>query len=233
MNTKPLLSKAAALLIGSLFTLGSAAQAPQTISTDARQRTDTLAAALSRAEKRLERYRKLHNAFIPQSYKAQFLGGMGFISLGPSWSYGKKKQWETDFLLGFIPKYNSDAVKVTLTLKQNYIPWNLPLKYGLSLEPLTCGLYLNTVFSNKFWTHEPDRYPSGYYGFSTRIRANIFLGQRIMYRIPDTKREFARAIGFFYELSTCDFYLVSAVTNRSLRPRDYLRLSFGLKLQIF
>jgi hypothetical protein len=37
----------------------------------------------------------------------------------------------------------------------------------------------------------------------------------------------------FYELSSCDLYVVSAVTNRYLKPTDYLRLSFGLKFQIF
>ena len=38
-----------------------------------------------------------------------------------------------------------------------------------------------TGFSDDFWTSEPERYPRGYYGFSTRIRTHIFLGQRVRF----------------------------------------------------
>ena len=36
----------------------------------------------------------------------------------------------------------------------------------------------------------------------------------------------------FYEISTCDLYIVSAFTNKYLKPKDYLSLSFGVKLQL-
>lgn len=49
-------------------------------------------------------------------------------------------------LLGFIPKYSSKKTKVTMTLKQNYMPWSINIGKGFSTEPLACGLYLNTVF---------------------------------------------------------------------------------------
>ena len=37
----------------------------------------------------------------------------------------------------------------------------------------------------------------------------------------------------YYELSTCDLYLISAVTNKSLDGWDIVGLSFGVKLQLF
>ena len=159
-------------------------------------------------------------------------GDMGLISAGVGWNYGKRDQWETDIFLGLIPKYNSENAKATMTLKQNFMPWNIPLKGNFSFEPLSCGLYLNTVLDNNFWTHEPSRYPHGYYGFSTRIRIHIFLGERITYEIPHEKRFFAKAITLYYEISSCDLYIISAFTNRYLKPKDYLKLSFGLKFQI-
>ena len=112
------------------------------------------------------------------------------------------------------------------------MPWSLELGKGFSTEPLSCGLYFNTVFGDQFWVHEPDRYPKGYYGFSSRIRSHIFLGQRLNYDIDPQRRYTAKSITVFYELSTCDFHLISAVTNRYLRPKDYLSLSFGIKLQL-
>lgn len=177
-------------------------------------------------DKRIHRYRGHWEKLIPTHTKVQFAGNMGLLSFGTGWDYGKKNQWETDVFLGFIPKYDSKRTKVTMTLKQNYMPWSLNLGRGFSTEPLTCGIYFNTVFGNEFWVHEPDRYPKGYYGFSSKIRSHIFLGQRLTYDIDPQRRYTAK-------LSTCDLYLISAATNSYLRPRDYLSLSFGLKLQLF
>ena len=184
-------------------------------------------------DKRIHRYRGHWEKLIPTHTKVQFAGNMGLLSFGTGWDYGKKNQWETDVFLGFIPKYDSKGTKVAMTLKQNYMPWSLNLGRGFSTEPLTCGIYFNTVFGNEFWVHEPDRYPKGYYGFSSKIRSHIFLGQRLTYDIDPQRRYTAKSITFFYELSTCDLYLISAATNSYLRPRDYLSLSFGLKLQLF
>ena len=187
----------------------------------------------TRYDRRVHRYRRRWAALIPTHSKLQFAGNMGLLSVGFGWDYGKRNQWETDLLFGFIPKYSSSKAKATFTVKQNYIPWSLQIKESrFSAEPLTCGIYLNTVFGEEFWVSEPDRYPEGYYGFSSKVRIHAFLGQRITYDIDPKRRFTAKTITLFYELSTCDLYLISAVTNRYLRPRDYLALSFGVKLQL-
>ncbi|WP_305067525.1 hypothetical protein [Jilunia laotingensis] len=193
---------------------------------------DSICSHPTKYDKRVHRYRCHWEKLIPTHTKIQFAGNMGLLSFGTGWDYGKKNQWETDIFLGFIPKYQSKRTKITMTLKQNYMPWSLELGKGFSTEPLSCGLYFNTVFGDQFWVHEPDRYPKGYYGFSSRIRSHIFLGQRLTYDIDPQRRYTAKSITVFYELSTCDFHLISAVTNRYLRPKDYLSLSFGIKLQL-
>lgn len=186
----------------------------------------------NRYKKRIGQYKELWESLIPAYTKLQYAGGMGLMNLGFGWSYGQNDQWETDVFLGFIPRYSSDNSKITMTLKQNFIPWQKPLNKTMTLEPLTTSLYLNTVFSDEFWTKEPDRYPSGYYNFSTRVRFHLSVGQRLRFNIPDKKRLFARSITAFYEISSCDLYVVSAFTNK-LSLDDYLRLSFGLKFDIF
>lgn len=183
-------------------------------------------------QKRVENYREFWESLMPTYSKIQYAGGMGLVNLGLGWQYGKKDQWETDVFLGFVPRYSSDESKITFTLKQNFIPWQTPLNKTLTLEPLTCALYFNTVFSDEFWTQQPDRYPNGYYQFSTRVRTHLSIGQRLRFNIPDKKRFFSRSITAFYEISTCDLYVVSAFTNH-LSLDDYLRLSFGLKFDIF
>lgn len=195
---------------------------------------DTLSAPSTRYDRRVHRYRSRWEVLIPTHTKLQFAGNMGLLSVGTGWDYGKRDQWETDLLFGILPKYDSNRTKLTFTVKQNYIPWKLPIgESDFSAEPLTCGLYLNTVFGDEFWVHEPERYPQGYYGFSSKVRIHVFLGQRLTYTIPARYRVTARAVTLFYEVSTCDLYVVSAFTNRYLRPHDYLCLSFGVKLQLF
>lgn len=189
--------------------------------------------AYSRYDRRTHRYRKYWSALIPTHTKLQFAGNMGLISVGTGWDYGRRNQWETDVFMGILPKYSSHRTKVTFTLKQNYMPWSIQLgESRFSTEPLAVGMYLNTVFGDEFWVKEPDRYPDGYYGFSSKVRFHFYLGQRFTYDIDLLRRYTTKSITFFYELSTCDLYMITAFTNRYLRPRDYLSLSFGLKFQL-
>ena len=188
--------------------------------------------SLLRYRQRITRMQERWQRLIPSYTKVQYAGNMGLISIGGGWSYGRNRQWETDLLLGFLPKYDSDAAKATLTLKQNFMPWKWHLSESFHIEPLACGLYINTVLHNDFWVRQPDRYPKGYYGFSSKVRTHVFLGQRFTYNIDPRRRFTAKALTFFYELSTSDLYLISAVTNRYLTPKDYLSLSFGIKLQL-
>ncbi len=135
-------------------------------------------------EKRIDKYQSRWNKIIPTHLKAQYAGGMGLFSIGTGWDYGKNNQWETDIFFGYLPRYSTKRAKVTFTLKQNFIPWEKRLNKKFSIEPFACGLYVNTIFDDEFWVSEPDRYPDDYYSFSTKMRFNIYLGQRIIYHIP-------------------------------------------------
>ncbi|WP_085536563.1 hypothetical protein [Massilibacteroides vaginae] len=170
------------------------------------------------------------NKLIPRYYKGQYAGSIGKYSAGLGWSYGKD-HWETDLLLGYIPKNTDRHAMATLTLKQNYLPWKIPVYEQFVFEPLNCGLFLNTLLDSDFWVKEPDRYPKGYYGFSTKVRIHVFMGERITYKF---KRQdlYVKSVSLFYELSTSDLYLINAFTNSYLKPKDYLSLAFGVKVQI-
>jgi len=181
-------------------------------------------------EKRVERHMKLWQRLTPKYSKLQFAGSIGVMSLGLGWNYGKN-HWETDALFGIVPKNADRHAMATFTLKQNYIPWQIPLNNIIILEPLSCGLYLNTLLDRDFWVNNPDKYPSGYYFFSTKIRTHVFLGERITFNL-DKHKWASKSITLFYELSTCDLYIITAVGNHTLKPKDYLSLSFGLKIQI-
>ena len=138
--------------------------AAQTDKNDTKQKIDTIQTTqpeYSKYDKRIHRFRKGWNSLIPTHNKIQYAGNMGMFSFGTGWDYGKRDQWETDLFFGFIPKHDSHRAKMTMTLKQNYMPWSLELGKGFSTEPLACGIYFNTVFGHEFWVHEPSRYPEG------------------------------------------------------------------------
>ena len=170
---------------------------------------------------------------IPTHLKVQYAGSIGFMSLGVGWSYGKSNQWETDVMLGYLPKYDSDENKFVLTLKQSYIPWSA--RFGdtdFNFKPFVCGFFFSSVLNGNFWTSEPDRYPGGYYNFSSRLRVNIFLGQRITYFHPREKRRYIQGCSLYYELSACDTDLVTFFGDKCIRFEDILSLALGVKVHL-
>lgn len=188
--------------------------------------------SLTRYDRRILRYRRHWDVLMPTQSVIQTCGNMGIISVGIGWDYGKRRQWETHLLFGIIPKYDSDAVKCTITLKENFIPWRKDWGKGWEFEPLECTLYLNTVMGHDFWTKQPTKYESGYYPFSTRVRPNVGFGERFNYHIPNSRRKRVKSITMFYELSTNDIYFMRFYRNGNANFWDVFGLSLGAKLQI-
>lgn len=236
MNMKWLNSKRKTFFLLAFFVFSASFLRGQEVKIDTVYITDTLyldqkepVGYEKKAKKMIDRWNRL----IPRYSKVQFAGSMGLISFGTGWDYGKNKQWETDLLFGILPKYSSEKVKVTMTLKQNFIPWSIKLKNEkIRFKPFSTGLYINTIFGDEFWRTEPTKYPNNYYKFSTKLRINVFVGQAWEYRFDTSKQTFCKSLTFFYEVSTNELYLISAATNKYIKAKDFLGLSLGVKLQL-
>lgn len=186
--------------------------------------------AQNRQEKQLERYKAGWERLIPCYEKIQYAGSMGVISLGIGWDYGRKKQWETDLFLGYLPRFDGKSGHATITLKENYIPWKIGIgESHWRVEPLTVSLYMNKIFGDEFWSREPDKYPDGYYGLATNLRFNLAFGQRIDFKIKPVG--LSNRISLFYEFATNDLYIISCFCNKYLKITDIFNLSLGLKFQ--
>lgn len=180
-----------------------------------------------------EQPRKFWNELIPSHAKLQLAGGIGTVSAGIGWTYGRHDQWETDLMIGYLPKYSSDQNRATFTFKQNYIPWHIELGNSgiwrrLSFSPLRCGLYANAILGSGFWTKEPDIYPGKYYKFSTRCRFHIFIGEEFTLHLG-SKESRPNNLSFYYEIHTYDLMVISAFTNKELGFTDFVKLSLGIK----
>ena len=168
---------------------------------------------------------------LPTHVKAQYAGGMGVLSFGAGWDYGRRCRWETDVLIGFLPKTYSDEFHLTFTIKQNYIPWSIRCCDRFAIEPFTCGFYLNYISGHDYWVQEPDRYPvSDYYGFTSRLRTHVYVGERITCYLKNNSS--LRSITLYYELSANDLDIIAKCGNRSLALSDIVYFSVGVKFQL-
>ena len=173
--------------------------------------------------------KKTVSIIVPQHSKLQYAGSMGLLSAGFGWSYGNKNNWETDVMFGYIPRYTTDKGKLCITIKENFIPWEMQLgNSDFFLEPLTSGFYMNTVLNENFWVKEPNKYPKSYYGFSSKIRFNICVGQRVSFKNPGYLKKKIKSISSFYEISCNDLYIISAFGNSNLKFSNFLHFSIGV-----
>lgn len=199
---------------------------------------DSLNKSQLREARRAQRLHRLRQDLIPSHAVVQYAGSIGAGALGWGWTYGRRGRIESETLVGFVPRSHprsTDRVHITLTLKQRYVPWRLTLRSermrGWAVDPLTLGFFANMIYGKAYWRHEPSRYGGHYYNFSTAVRWNLFVGSRVEWRplrkplgLP------IRRVGVYYELSTCDLYVVSSIPNRRVRYGDILSLAFGLQV---
>lgn len=180
-------------------------------------------------ERRMQTRDNMWRSLIPDITVLQFAGGTGMFSLGTGWVYGKSDNWETTVNLGFIPRKYNDRPYWVFSVKENYLPWRIALgRTPLEVRPLCVTFGLSSILHGDFWTSEPDRYPKGYYGFSSKIRAHIGVGQRFSLNIPYERRRLGRQISFYYEVSTCELYIRQKIMSGKIPLKDIIILGVGL-----
>lgn len=194
---------------------------------------DSMSKSMMAYQRRVARLRKGWERLIPNLSMLQFAGDIGMVSAGIGWDYGNHDQWETYIIFGYTPKNHSPSSLWTFTLKENYTPWNIRVWKNLYVCPLYATLMMNTTLNSEFWTKEPDRYPLGYYGFSSRIRFHIGLGQKI--KITDINRHWrwCKDMSLYYEVSSCDLYIRQKFMSSSIPLKDILCIGIGLQYTIF
>lgn len=208
----------AAILLFSQFPAGSHAQ----------ENPDNLSPAMSAYHERLLRRQHNWERLIPNLFTLQYAGDIGMISAGIGWDYGPKDKWETHFLIGYLPPRRKYQHYWTFTLRETFCPWKINFGDRWGITPLSVSLSVNSVANGDFWSSEPDRYPKGYYGFSSRIRFHLGLGQRFNINIPEEKRFLSRRLSVYYEVSTCDLYIRQKALNSSIPLKDILVLGVGM-----
>lgn len=182
-----------------------------------------MSAYQERLLRRQQRWKKL----IPNLFTLQYAGDIGMLSAGFGWDYGPKNKWETHILFGYLPPRCNHQHYWTFTLREIFSPWNIRFNERWSLKPLSVNLSISSILHDDFWTSEPERYPSGYYGFSSRVRFHLGLGQRLNFHIPEERRYLSRTVSVYYEISTCDLYVRQKFLNSSIPLKDIIVFALG------
>lgn len=193
---------------------------------------DSILVELPQYEQRMIKRKAMWSKLMPELFNVQYAGGIGCVSAGLGWDYGSSQQWETHVLVGYIPKRYNYPNYWTLTIRETYNPWKINIGRHCRVSPLTVGVAINSLLHKNFWTSEPDRYPSGYYGFSSRVRFHLGIGQRFTYVIPDKFRYLSSRMSFYYEISTCDLYLRQKFINKTIPLKDIITLGVGVQWAI-
>lgn len=183
---------------------------------------------IQKYEERLAARERRWKRLIPNLFTLQYAGGIGMFSIGPGWDYGRSQQWETHLLVGIVPHRYDYPTYWTLTLRESYVPWRIRCNDQWSIRPLSVSLSVNSILHSEFWTSEPERYPDGYYGFSSRIRFHLGFGQRVTFTIPEHKRILGKEISLYYEISTCDLYVRQKILSSKVPLKDIIILGVGL-----
>lgn len=173
--------------------------------------------------------KKIWSALCPDFARAQYAGSIGVISIGTGWDYGQRQQWETDFMLGYLPAFATDRQSLTVTLRETFVPWQIELTPRLSIKPLTCGIFFNSICNDKFWIRQPRQYERNYWDIETKIRANVFVGHRLSFSYSDAAEHLFHSVEFDHSFSICDLDIVRISTNRTFHFWQVLSMSVGLK----
>lgn len=209
-------------------------------------------------EQRILHIRERWMNAIPSLGSLQFAGNIGMFSLGFGWDYGKLDRWETLVQLGVLPRFDTNKTDITLTLRENFVPWSFglgsrslaqpktatntlseqPLNWSrrsrFSVEPFFLTFALNTTFDNEFWVSEPHKYNHGdYYRFSTKMRFHLGFGSRFSFNVPREKRRHYDRISLYYDLTTYDLAVISAIPNHCIKLKDIVCLGIGVQYKFF
>ncbi|QJX46732.1 hypothetical protein HMJ29_07180 [Hymenobacter taeanensis] len=159
-----------------------------------------------------------------------FAGGTGLVAVGGGYRLAHQRL-EPEVLVGYLPAKVAGRAAAVLTLKASYIPFSPRLGHSSwEVSPVAAGGWLSYTTGQQYFltNNSAGRYRPGYYWWSSAVRVGAFVGPRLT-RVghPGTRHTPRQTL--YAELGTNDLYLVSALTNHTLRLTDILTLGAGVK----
>ncbi|WP_430821549.1 hypothetical protein [Carboxylicivirga caseinilyticus] len=166
-----------------------------------------------------------HRWLLPDQYKVQYAGSIGYMSVGFGYEIGKI--YQPAMFFGYVgPHFGGSLNRVfTVSLKNTFRFTREPLfnyfmPYG--------GLSINWGNTNNTFRTLPDYYPDEYY-FQNMIHFAPFVGGELKFGI---KGNYFKAVGIYSEVSAFDAYLLEAIRTKYVKPDMILSLAVGVTLYL-
>lgn len=163
--------------------------------------------------------------FIPDQYKIQYAGSIGFLSIG--FGYELSNRYHPTIYYGYLsPSFGGSSNRVhTVSIKNLFQLSKKPL-WGC-LRP-TAGISINWGHTNNTFDKLPEYYPEKYY-FQNKIHLAPFVGGELLFTV---KNPFFKAFGIYSEVSALDAYLLECIRTDYIKPHMILSVAIGVTLYL-
>lgn len=167
------------------------------------------------------------NWFVPDYYKIQFAGNIGFISIGTGYELFNNRL-QSDILFGYVPKSIGNTVIYTITQKNTFSIHDFKLNKKKEIS-LIIGFSVSYETGNNSCLFLPDKYPDGYYS-TNAFHFPLFSGIKMKKTFKiDSK---IKSIEFNIEACQIATYLYYSIINDEIKYNDITSLAFVLSLKI-
>jgi len=163
--------------------------------------------------------------FVPDHYRLQYAGNIGFISVGCGYKIGK--YYEPTLYYGLLNEAFGDSRTTvhTVSLKNSFNLLSSPI-VGHFIPK--AGISVNWGKTHNTFKKLPDHYPSNYY-FQNKVHLAPFLGGEWQFKVNNRT---IKSAGLYFEISTLDAYLLECIRTKYVKINDICNLSIGLSLYI-
>ena len=162
----------------------------------------------------------------PDHYKAQFAGGIGFVSAGLGYDFFKERV-DISYFYGYVPTQFAHKELHSVSLQLSGKPFKLDFNSKFDYYPLNIGIFLHHTFGDEYYVTWPDHYPEDYYWWYPGRTGGLFLEGQLNYQFKDSDQTFSE-IGFYYRIVTRGVYLTSKFSNSSIPIEDIFSLGLGV-----
>lgn len=168
---------------------------------------------------------------VPDEAIVQYAGSIGYVSAGAGYEIFGNKRGNLSFHYGYVPESKGGELHIT-TVKLSYKPWLVRLKEWGKLYPFNPGFFASYTFHKDLSLFFPSgQYPGDYYYWSEAIRPHLSVSTELEVKPPGPLKNMGiRALGFYVEANTNDFYLINYLQNvPALQLVDIFQLGIGLR----
>lgn len=170
---------------------------------------------------------------IPDGAVAQYAGSIGYFSAGVSYDLFPNKRGSLDAMYGFVPG-NRGGVLHIAAAKFTYRPWSIGVKDWAKFYPLNPGAFISYTFHKDLSFKFPSgQYSHDYYYWSEAMRPHLSVSSEVEVNTDKFIRNTGiKAIGFYIEANTNDYYLINYLQNTSaLKLNDIFLLGIGTRVK--